>query len=91
MKRMCVKRLPKVLVIQLKRFDYDWERYVRVFVSAVCAFMYTCKVSNDPIVAEKWQSNSMIILNFHESWTCRPTLQLLLLRRKVVYPCMHDI
>ena len=25
-KRMCVKKLPKVLVIQLKRFDYDWER-----------------------------------------------------------------
>ena len=28
MKRMCVKKLPKVLVIQLKRFDYDWERYI---------------------------------------------------------------
>lgn len=27
-KRMCVKKLPKVLVIQLKRFDYDWERCV---------------------------------------------------------------
>ncbi|XP_030838236.1 probable ubiquitin carboxyl-terminal hydrolase FAF-X isoform X3 [Strongylocentrotus purpuratus] len=25
-KRMCIKRLPKVLAIQLKRFDYDWER-----------------------------------------------------------------
>ncbi|XP_067944193.1 ubiquitin carboxyl-terminal hydrolase 9X-like [Watersipora subatra] len=25
-KRMCVKRLPKMLAIQLKRFDYDWER-----------------------------------------------------------------
>jgi len=28
-KRLCIKKLPKVLVIQLKRFDYDWERYVR--------------------------------------------------------------
>ena len=27
-KRMCIKKLPKVLAIQLKRFDYDWERYV---------------------------------------------------------------
>lgn len=27
-KRMCIKRLPKILCIQLKRFDYDWERYV---------------------------------------------------------------
>ena len=31
-KRMCVKKLPKVLVIQLKRFDYDWERCVCVIV-----------------------------------------------------------
>ena len=27
-KRMCIKNLPQVLVIQLKRFDYDWERSV---------------------------------------------------------------
>ena len=26
MKRLCIKKLPRVLVIQLKRFDYDWER-----------------------------------------------------------------
>lgn len=25
-KRMCVRQLPKRLAIQLKRFDYDWER-----------------------------------------------------------------
>lgn len=25
-KRMCVKKLPNVLAIQLKRFEYDWER-----------------------------------------------------------------
>lgn len=25
-KRMCIKKLPRVLAIQLKRFDYDWER-----------------------------------------------------------------
>ncbi len=25
-KRLCINKLPKVLVIQLKRFDYDWER-----------------------------------------------------------------
>ena len=28
MKRMCIKTLPKVLAIHLKRFDYDWERSV---------------------------------------------------------------
>lgn len=25
-KRLCIKKLPKILAIQLKRFDYDWER-----------------------------------------------------------------
>lgn len=25
-KRMCIKKLPPILAIQLKRFDYDWER-----------------------------------------------------------------
>ena len=30
-KRMCIKKLPKILCIQLKRFDYDWERYVISF------------------------------------------------------------
>lgn len=25
-KRLCIKKLPPVLAIQLKRFDYDWER-----------------------------------------------------------------
>lgn len=25
-KRLSVKRLPPILAIQLKRFDYDWER-----------------------------------------------------------------
>jgi len=24
-KRLCIKSLPPVLCIQLKRFDYDWE------------------------------------------------------------------
>ncbi|XP_071949723.1 ubiquitin carboxyl-terminal hydrolase 9X-like isoform X2 [Antedon mediterranea] len=25
-KRLCIKKLPNILAIQLKRFDYDWER-----------------------------------------------------------------
>lgn len=29
-KRTCIKRLPVVLAIQLKRFDYDWEREIAV-------------------------------------------------------------
>ncbi len=29
-KRTCIKKLPRVLAIQLKRFDYDWEREIAV-------------------------------------------------------------
>ncbi len=29
-KRTCIRKLPKVLAIQLKRFDYDWEREIAV-------------------------------------------------------------
>lgn len=29
-KRTCIKKLPLVLAIQLKRFDYDWEREIAV-------------------------------------------------------------
>jgi ubiquitin carboxyl-terminal hydrolase 9/24 len=29
-KRTCIKKLPSVLAIQLKRFDYDWERETAV-------------------------------------------------------------
>ena len=34
MKRMCIKKLPQILAIQLKRFDYDWER--GVWLMCVC-------------------------------------------------------
>lgn len=81
-KRMCVKKLPKVLVIQLKRFDYDWERCVCIGGMHLHIFLlYTCVL--DLNIAEKWLSSSMIILSFHENWTCLHTLQQLLLRRKV--------
>lgn len=34
-KRMCIKKLPKILCIQLKRFDYDWERYVPMYIASI--------------------------------------------------------
>ena len=27
-KRLVIRKLPHILAIQLKRFDYDWERFV---------------------------------------------------------------
>ena len=80
-KRMCVKKLPKVLVIQLKRFDYDWERCVLIVY--ICGVHIILCVCIDLIIVEKWLSSLMITLNFHENWTCLHTQQQLLLRRKV--------
>ena len=87
-KRMCVKRLPKVLVIQLKRFDYDWERLV---VQCLYVFVMVLIVKVVLIVTEKWPSSLMTTLNFHESWTCLPILLQLLQRRKVCQTyLLHD-
>ena len=35
LKRLCIKKLPQILVIQLKRFDYDWERCVPECVNSI--------------------------------------------------------
>lgn len=77
---MCVKRLPKVLVIQLKRFDYDWERFV---VQCLYVFVMLLVVQVVLNATGKWPSSLMTTLNFHESWICPPTLLQLLQRRKV--------
>ena len=29
-KRLVIRKLPKIMAIQLKRFDYDWERFVHL-------------------------------------------------------------
>ena len=49
-KRMCIQKLPQVLVIQLKRFDYDWERYVLLIVDCYCY----CNCNNQ-FLTGKWQ------------------------------------
>ncbi|CAH8667870.1 unnamed protein product [Schistosoma curassoni] len=38
LKRMCIQKLPLVLTIQLKRFDYDWERGVSLKFNNYCEF-----------------------------------------------------
>ena len=37
-KRICLKKLPPVLAIQLKRFDYDWERETSIKFNDYFAF-----------------------------------------------------
>ncbi|KAK4475402.1 hypothetical protein MN116_002461 [Schistosoma mekongi] len=38
LKRMCIQKLPLVLTIQLKRFDYDWEQGVSLKFNNYCEF-----------------------------------------------------
>ena len=79
-KRMCIKKLPKILCIQLKRFDYDWERCV---LGSVCVRLRVC-VSYCCLLAEKWPSSSMITLSFLGSLIWPLTLQPRWPRWKVV-------
>ena len=38
LKRTCIKELPKYLIISLKRFEFDFDRMVRVKVNDYCEF-----------------------------------------------------
>lgn len=53
-KRLVIRKLPKILAIQLKRFDYDWERYV---------ILPLIQTSSGPIVAGTYEKlwNQMTI------------------------------
>ena len=63
MKRLCIKSLPPVLCIQLKRFDYDWELnraikfddYFKVclFVTCVAFLVSFCDCISDSYTLEE--------------------------------------
>jgi ubiquitin C-terminal hydrolase len=38
LKRTCVKELPRYLIVTLKRFEFDFDRMVRVKVNDYCEF-----------------------------------------------------
>ena len=38
LKRTCIKKLPRYLIIALKRFEFDFDRMVRVKVNDYCEF-----------------------------------------------------
>ena len=70
-KRMCIKKLPPILAIQLKRFDYDWERYGIIALSVKHTHAYNNQVlliftGRTYLVSGNVQSNLMITLNFQE-------------------------
>ncbi|KAF8567800.1 hypothetical protein P879_05885, partial [Paragonimus westermani] len=59
LKRMCIDRLPLVLAIQLKRFDYDWDRGVAIkfngyfeFPRELDMYPYTVRGLSDRVHAD---------------------------------------
>ena len=71
LKRTCIKTLPPVLVVHLKRFDYDWEagraiKYDDYFEVSLSARTLPMKFSLT------WHS-------FHGCWTWSPTQLMVLL------------
>jgi ubiquitin carboxyl-terminal hydrolase 9/24 len=38
LKRTCVKELPRFMIISLKRFEFDFDRMIRVKVNDYCEF-----------------------------------------------------
>lgn len=50
MKRLCIKTLPPYLVIQLKRFDFDWEREVAVKHNDY--FEFPMEINMEPYTAD---------------------------------------
>lgn len=49
-KRICLKKLPPILAIQLKRFDYDWERETSVKFNDY--FEFPRELDMDPYTGE---------------------------------------
>lgn len=38
LKRTCVKKLPKHLIVALRRFEFDYDKMIRVKVNDYCEF-----------------------------------------------------
>ena len=38
LKRTCIKKLPRYMMIALKRFEFDFDRMIRVKVNDYCEF-----------------------------------------------------
>uniref|UniRef100_A0A915KA51 USP domain-containing protein n=1 Tax=Romanomermis culicivorax TaxID=13658 RepID=A0A915KA51_ROMCU len=62
-KRLCIKKLPRILAIQLKRFDFDWEREVAVKFHDY--FQFPREVDMEPYTAD-----GLSKLEGHLSETC---------------------
>mgnify|MGYP000724415970 CR=1 FL=1 len=50
LKRTCIKKLPTTLIIALRRFEFDYDRMIRVKVNDYCEF--TMELDMEPYVQE---------------------------------------
>lgn len=70
MKRLCVKKLPPILAIQLKRFEYDFERVCAIKFNDYFEFPrdldmdpYTgMREYSETIVQIAWFSSSVFVM-----------------------------
>lgn len=81
-KRMCIKKLPKILCIQLKRFDYDWERLAHTLMCSCCMwqFWYNVGFIEAQVNLTVWHEirldtdlSSKIACGYC-SWCCKPCI-----------------
>lgn len=61
-KRLCVKKLPPVLAIQLKRFEYDYERVCAIKFNDY--FEFPRILDMEPYTGEKVRPLCSDLLNF---------------------------
>ena len=50
LKRTCIKKLPTTLIIALRRFEFDYDRMIRVKVNDYCEF--PMELDMEPYVQE---------------------------------------
>jgi ubiquitin C-terminal hydrolase len=50
LKRQCIKKLPRMLIVVLKRFDFDYENMVKIKVNDYCEFPF--ELNMEPFTQE---------------------------------------
>uniref|UniRef100_A0A5K3FTL0 ubiquitinyl hydrolase 1 n=1 Tax=Mesocestoides corti TaxID=53468 RepID=A0A5K3FTL0_MESCO len=58
-KRMCIKRLPHILTIHLKRFNYDWERHTAIKSNSY--FSFPRELDMAPYTVEGLASRDVVV------------------------------
>ena len=66
-RRACIKQLPHMLVIQLKRFEFDYETMTQLKLKAVIAEQGRLVKSKDrPARVKGWRPYDIVVLKIHQ-------------------------